>query len=343
MVRTGQQSEGRTMGTRGRGAFIGLVALGLGSVGLASGCRQGAEPPAAEEPGAEKPGKEEGARAVTLTIKAEFPELPAGARVVAPSARDRQQLRVARTDHTGLVGQVASIDETESLVFVSDPVAGGPATYEARLDVTLRPVTAVDLANVPQDAWPEGQAPQVAPGPAELAPVAAPLNAEAGAPAARTIKALELAKGWKVEANGATDPLEVAREGAGSPYGITSAFVAVLSHAGVPARVVHGLVLPEAETGAARPAAWAEVQLPTVGWVPVDPVAAREQGAPPQGTRALDRVPLVYGAEITVPGTTATVQHALGGPVAVVGEGEATKIIEPTTYSAQVAPQADVK
>src|SRR5690606_11047874 len=110
-----------------RGAIAGILAFGLGAAAV-PGCNR-AEAPADETAQKDEAGQAAAERSLTLTIEATFPELPAGARVVAPSARDRQQLRVTRTDQTGLVGQVAPVEESESLLFVSDPVAGGPATY----------------------------------------------------------------------------------------------------------------------------------------------------------------------------------------------------------------------
>ncbi|MEC9071901.1 MAG: hypothetical protein VX938_05950, partial [Myxococcota bacterium] len=93
-------------------------------------------------------------QAFKLTVKATFKDLPAGARVIAPSARDRRYQKVTKSDHSGLPGAVMVADDGENLFFVSDAITGkAEVSYEGVFSITRRVGTQGDLATAEGADW----------------------------------------------------------------------------------------------------------------------------------------------------------------------------------------------
>lgn len=113
----------------------------------------------------------------------------------------------------------------------------------------------------------------------------------------------------------------------GSVHDMTAACVAVLRAAGIPARVVVGMSdLPGGSSGQTRTRllTWAELYLPTAGWVPFDPAKLRGSGnALPAPDRPWpnfgnwddlnQRVPLSYTWSTPAPGASSLPYPAVWG------------------------------
>ena len=56
-----------------------------------------------------------------VSVEATFKGLPAGAYIVAPSARDRRYQKVTKSAHSGVPGAVTASEDGENLFFVSEP------------------------------------------------------------------------------------------------------------------------------------------------------------------------------------------------------------------------------
>jgi hypothetical protein len=241
---------------------------------------------------------------VTLVVEATLSGLPEGARVVAPSAKDRPFQKVTKSGHAGAKGAVYAAANGD-LFFVSDPApaAGGPIQYEGRFELVRRPALMGSVASLGELRFAAGEA-QEPPKSADAAllKAGADLGLASLAPAAAFAKVAEAAGKWTLAPDGSDDPAQVVAGQAGSPLGLARAVVALAGQAALPARVAQGLQHDGLTGKVAAAHAWAEVQLPRLGWTPLDPALALRQGRADEVTGRLpaDRVQLVEGDAVTL-------------------------------------------
>ena len=285
-----------------------------------------------------------------LVIKATFTDVPAGARIIAPSARDRRYQKVTRSDHKGMPGAVMVAEDGENLFFVSDAIKGKTAelTYKGLFAITRRVGTQGDLATAKGAAW-EGEDGKVseASTAAPLTAFASSMGAENGKPYAELQGSLAKVKTLKRANDGSADPAVIVGGEVATPRGVARTLVEVSRLRGVPARLVQGLHQPKVRGTVQSTHHWIDAKLPRLSWVPLDPVLNADSD-PADGPGAFlgllpaDRVTMVVGDDITLPedGTfpRTTLSGDLAAPFAILDGKRVGTATWTATFEASQAP-----
>ncbi len=255
-------------------------------------------------------------KAFRVSLSATFSGMPAGARLMAPSARDRRWQKVTKSEHQKVLGSVMLAEADENLLFLGDALAadaGGAGAYSAIFELVRRVASQGSLAAAKGLDWGEGQGKVgAAPTDAAVTAAAAQLAGKDAKPYGRLRAVLGRVAGLALAPEGADDPAQVLGGAAASPLGVAATTAALARAAGLPARVVQGLLLEGASKG--KPHAWLEVELPKLGWVPLDPAMNRgKEGDAYLGTLPPDRVAWLYGSEAALPEDGATPRIAVTG------------------------------
>jgi hypothetical protein len=227
-----------------------------------------------------------------LVVEASFTDLPAGANIVAPAARDRRYQKVTKSEHSGVTGAVMATEDGGNLFFVSEPTKAGAASYAGTFEVSRRVGTEGGIDRAKGQTFAEGKGKvQAGPGDAALATTAAAIGDAKMAPYAALVA--------------------VVNEGLKAPTAETYAAVArtaaLLRLKGVPATVIGGYTQPADKSPATKTHSWLVAELPDVGEAPIDPAlrAAKgpwKQGGDPinMGLIAATRVEMVSGDALVI-------------------------------------------
>lgn len=301
--------------------------------------------PVKGDPEAPAPDERSPGRELTFTVKVEatFEGLPEGARVLAPSARDRRFLKVTKSEHSGIKGSVVGTSDGANLFFVSEPLPAGGATYTASFQAAARVLRAGSIEGV-GDAPAEGT-PKVGDLPTDEALVAAAKGLEADTPAKVVLAAVKLVEPIAVDPAGSDEAGATLSAKKGSELGLARATADLLKLRGVPARLVQGWVTPRVEGAVSQGSAWLEAQLPRLGWAPVDPARLRQGERAPDsdvylGSLPIDRLTLVSGDAVTLTlpdGSKLEVSGRLAEPFALSKEGARVGKVTWTATFAQAA------
>ncbi|MCB9730373.1 MAG: transglutaminase domain-containing protein [Deltaproteobacteria bacterium] len=299
----------------------------------------GEEQPVAPEQAQPVPHESKGFRVV---VTASFSELPEGARIIAPSPRDRRYQKVSKSEHSGAAGAVMPADDNENLFFVSDPISGPTATYTGSFEVVRR-VGSPGTLQAAQGQDFDGNAPPVGDVSTDAGVVAAAqaLGAEKKQAYDELQAVMDAAIAIKPDAAGPATAAEAIAQKKANTLGLARATVELLRLRGVPALVVQGIELGAVPSTVETTHAWVDANLPQLGWVPLDP--EKRQGidevasdARFRGMLPIDRIDLAYGdstvlpADGTFPETTLT--GDLAAPMAVKDGARVGKV----TWSAKV-------
>ena len=240
-------------------------------------------------------------------VEATLTGVPEGAVVVAPSARDRRYQKVTRSEHSGLMGSVMPTEDGANLFFVSDPIeaGGGELKYAATFEVDRRSGTQGDVLSSRGVAYGDG-AGKVEGASTDAAVIAAARALGEGLePYDAMVRAVEKTRELELHDREGSDLVgdALARKPA-TRYGLTALASELMRASGVPTRIVQGVHRREGEDTTKRTHAWLDVELPQMGWVPVDPVLRRTGGSDAglyMGSIPADRVTLVMGAAAVIP------------------------------------------
>ena len=270
---------------------------------------QAEEPPPAPEQEqvqhAESPYKDTSFR---VTISATFSDLPKGARIIAPSARDGRYQKVMRSEHSGVTGGVMPAEDGHNLFFVSNEVSGkGDVKYTASFDVRRRVGSQGSLQATADTDWSD-EMPKVEGASADgnLAKIAGELGEARQKPHAELLAVLGRTVKLATAETGSSDPTEVAAGKPASTLGVARTMAELLRLRGLAARVVQGLYQPDVPGTAKQTHAWNDVNMPRLTWVPVDPVLRQKKSikeADPTylGLLPADRLTLAYGDSAVLP------------------------------------------
>ncbi|MGB0589150.1 MAG: hypothetical protein ACPGU1_05670 [Myxococcota bacterium] len=227
-----------------------------------------------------------------LIVEASFSDLPAGAYIVAPAARDRRYQKVMKSEHSGVVGAVTATDDGENLFFVSEPTKAGAASYVGTFEVSRRVGTegGIDRA--------KGKAFQAGKGKVKANADDKAMAAIATALGADTMKPFDaLVAAANKSASG---------EGAGA-YKVADTAATLMRLKGVPATVIGGYRAPKGGV-ADKTHSWVLAELPDVGLTPLDPALrvgqpAWKEGTDPANMGQIDaeRVEMVSGDALVIP------------------------------------------
>ena len=252
----------------------------------------------------------------SLRVEAVFENLPKGSMVIAPVALDRRYQKITKTEHQGVNGiPIRSLDK-ENLIFVSDPLEASNATYKALYELEARRVMPGVFDSIAGQGYGEFNDPKLK---KVLAEVANP----AKDPHAIVSEAFERAK----------------KSAEKDAFVMSKSFVDSLKTAGVPTRMVQGILFRE---GSAKPHSWAEALLPQLGWTPFDPHSARsatEGGSTYRGQHPPDRIRVLFGETFDLAKNSKrsafSVEAPFLGPRAVVAreDGSVDTIEGRVTYS----------
>jgi hypothetical protein len=284
-------------------------------------------------------------RSCKLTIKATFTDLPAGARVIAASARDGRFQKVTRSEHAGASGAVLPAEDGHNLFFVSDALKTKTVDYVANYEITRRVGTQGSLDIARGAPWPASAPPKVGEVSEEAAIVAlaGKLGGDDLKPHAIVHAAMAEAMKPALGENGSDSAAAVAGGSEATAHGVASLLAEVLSVRGVPARVMQGVHRTKLEGEAKRVHAWTEVQLPGLSWVPFDPaLRRRHQGGEEDptflGTIPADRVTFIIGDEAVLAEDGTFPRTTLSGSIAAPFALLDGKRVGTVTWSATFTP-----
>jgi len=198
-----------------------------------------------------------------LVVEAAFTDLPAGATIVAPAARDRRYQKVSKSEHSGVTGAVMATEDGGNLFFVSEPTAAGAASYVGTFEVSRRVGTEGGIDRAKGQAFAEGK------GAVQAGPGDAALTADAGAIGVADMGAFEALVAVVNQAVNAP---------AGADHATVARAAALLRLKGVPATVIGGYLQPSGGGPATTTHSWLVAELPEVGVTPIDPVLRAAKG-----------------------------------------------------------------
>ena len=233
--------------------------------------------------------------AYRVTVEAKFSGLPAGAHIVAPSARDRRYQKVTKSEHGGIPGAVTATEDGENLFFVSEATQAGEASYVGTFEVNRRVGTEGGVERAKDKAFAAGKG-SVKAGPKDSAMKerAAALGPEGMKPLAVLIAALTK--------SGSTSGQ--------SAYDHANTAATLMRLRGVPATVIGGYLAPKEGNEASATHSWVLAELPAIGLTPMDPVlsaqAAKAKGAkegaepPNMGLIDAERIEMVSGDALVI-------------------------------------------
>jgi hypothetical protein len=268
------------------------MTLGLLAAFVLTGCKKQAAPvPAAgRDEATQRVSGESDLKRFALRIEATFKSLPKGAHIVAPVARDRRYQKIKKTEHKGVKGTPLLTADGENLIFVSAPVEQESATYTAYYEFELRRVMPGSFSSIAGQDY----------GPFRDPKLEAVMKAHPKAP-----------KNPHKVVNEAFGTFREGQEAA--PLAIAQGFAKTLAEAGVPHRLVQGLLFRE---GKAVPHAWVEALLPRLGWAPFDPWMARETKTEGYcGQHPPDRVRILFGEKYLLPKSSKSPSLSLKAPL----------------------------
>jgi hypothetical protein len=308
------------------------------------------QPAAAAEPEApQAPAPAHESKGFRITLTATFADLPEGARIIAPSPRDRRYQKVAKSEHSGAPGAVMPAEDNDNLFFVSDALPAGAASYTGVFEVVRRQGTQGAIQGAEGQDY-DDSAPKVGDASTDAGLIAAAeaLGVEKKKPYDEVLAVLKAALGMTVAADGAADAAKAIADKRASALGLANATVELLKLRGVPAQVVQGLEVAGGDAAVTSTHAWVDANLPQLGWVPLDPAKRRSLEDWPAeakyvGFLPVDRVDLAYGAATvlaedgTFPRTTLT--GDLAAPLAVKDGARVGTV----TWSAKVEALPDAE
>lgn len=289
-------------------------------------------------------------RSCNLTLTATFKDLPAGARIIAASARDGRFQKVTRSEHSGVSGAVMPAEDGHNLFFVSDALKAGEHSYEAKYEITRRVGTQGSLDVARGAGWQEGQTPKIddVSTDAALTKLAQGLGDEAMKPYAALHAGVAAAMKPEQAEAGSDDAVSVAGGGQATAHGAAALLVELLSIRGVPARVMQGMHRTKLEGEVKRGHAWAEVRLPGVSWAPVDPALRRrhkgEEDDPTYlGTIPADRITFLIGRDVVIPEDGSLTRTTLSGDLVAPFAMLDGKRVGTVTWNATFQPKTSAK
>jgi hypothetical protein len=227
-----------------------------------------------------------------LIVEASFSDLPGGAYIVAPAARDRRYQKVTKSEHSGVIGAVNATEDGENLFFVSEPTKAGAASYVGTFEVSRRVGTegGIDRAKGKNFAAGKG---------------AVKANADDAAMAAGA-EALGAGKMTPFDALVAAVNTSASGD-ASDAYRVADQAATWMRLKGVPAMVIGGYRAPKSGAVADKTHSWVLAELPDVGLTPLDPVLragqpAWKEGSDPANVGQIDaeRVEMVSGDALVI-------------------------------------------
>lgn len=286
-----------------------------------------------------------------VVVEATFSELPAGAVVVAPSARDRRYQKVTKSDHQGLPGSVMPTESGDNLFYISDPIKAGAGElkYVGTFETTRRVGTQGDVAASKGAAYDAGMGTVVGASTDAAIVAAAKALGEGLQPHDALLKAVASATAMKQDDAAGSDVAgDVIGGEPASRFGIAAATSELLKASGVPSRVVQGLYQPDVPGIVNKGHAWIDAELPRLGWVPVDPVLRRE-GAGDAASSGMylglipsDRITMVVGTSAVIPAEEGIVPRLeLSGPLAHPFAIKDGKRVGKVSWTARFEPLSD--
>ncbi len=286
-------------------------------------------------------------RSCTLTVKATFKSVPAGARVIAASARDGRFQKVTKSEHSGISGAVMPAEDGHNLFFVSDALKAGEHTYEAKYEITRRVGTQGSLDVARGSDWQAGKKPEVAKASsdASITKLAEGLGEAEMKPFDVFQAAMATAIKQDVGEGGSDDASAVAGGAKASAHGLAALLTDLLSARGVPARVMQGMHRTKLEGEVTRGHAWSEFQLPGISWAPADPTLRRrhnegEDDPTYLGTIPADRVTFLIGNEVTIPEDGTLPKTSLSGDLVAPFAMLDGKRVGEVTWTASFTPSS---
>jgi hypothetical protein len=289
-------------------------------------------------------------RSCDFTLTATFKEIPAGARIIAASARDGRFQKVTRSEHSGVSGAVMPAEDGHNLFFVSDALKAGEYSYQAKYAITRRVGTQGSLDVARGADWQEGKTPKIdgASTDATLTKLAQGLGDETMKPYAVFHAAMAEAMKPEVGEDGSDDAVSVAGGNKATSHGVAALLTELMSIRGVPARVVQGMHRTKLEGEVKRGHAWAEFQLPGISWAPADPALRRrhtgEEDDPTYlGTIPADRITFLIGNDLVIPEDGTLPRTTLSGELVAPFALMDGKRVGTVTWTAEFSPQATDK
>lgn len=227
-----------------------------------------------------------------LVVEANFTDLPAGANIVAPAAKDRRYQKVTKSEHSGVPGAVMGTEDGANLFFVSEPTKAGAASYVGTFEVSRRVGTEGGIDRAEGQSFADGKGKvKAGAGDAALASAAAAIGQEKMAPFAALVAVV----------NGAL------KAPAAETYAMVARTAALLRLKGVPATVIGGYNQPAEKGAATKTHSWLVVELPDVGATPIDPALRVAKGAWNKGDDPINmgliaatRVEMVNGDAVVI-------------------------------------------
>jgi len=228
-----------------------------------------------------------------LVVEASFTDLPEGAYIVAPAARDRRYQKVTKSEHSGVVGAVTATEDGENLFFVSEPTKAGSASYVGTFEVNRRVGTEGGIERAKGKDFAAGK------GAVKANADDKAMAADAEALGAEKMKPFDVL----VAASNKSTP-----KSASEAYSVADQAATLMRLKGVPATVIGGFRAPKGGGVADKTHAWVLAELPDLGLTPVDPALrtgqpAWKEGAEPANMGQIDaeRVEMVSGDALVVP------------------------------------------
>ncbi|MEZ4268188.1 MAG: transglutaminase-like domain-containing protein [Myxococcota bacterium] len=284
-----------------------------------------------------------------VTLTAEFTELPEGARILAPSPRDRRYQKVSKSEHSGAPGAVMPAEDHENLFFVSDALTAPTASYSGTFEVTRRQGSQGALQAAEGQDY-DGSEPPLGEVSTDAGIVAAAtaLGAEKKKPYDEVLAVLAAAGGIALADDGPADAAKALADKRASELGLARATVEMLRLRGVVAQVVQGIDLGAGSGTVSTSRVWLDANMPQLGWVPLDPAKRRSMEDWPGEVRyvgllPVDRIDLAYGDSTVLaedgsfPRTTLT--GDLATPMAIKDGARVGKV----TWSAKIEVLPDAE
>lgn len=274
-------------------------------------------------------------RSFRFSVEATLSDLPAGARVIAPSAKDRRFQKVTKSEHTGAPGSVFSSEDGENLLYISEPVAADAVvTYKGVFEVTARLSFHGSVLATQDVAYDKAQVVTGQSTDAALVKVAAGLAPADAKPYTSLWAALDSVMGGSMDNAAAA----------------SAALADLLKLRGIPATLAYGLLAPGDAGTVDVGHAWVLATLPEVGPVPIDVFArkvnkgdAKKNDETYVGVLPADRITFITSDSVVIPAEGDVPKLTLSGDLSTpfaVHEGKRVGKVSFKATVEKIAPPA---